>query len=48
MLLNVHIKNYMANRTTNERFSRKAPKNEEDGSEESSSVMGTSDFENSA
>lgn len=50
VLLWTHCKNYMANRTTNERFSRRKKSKrsaQADGSSQSSSVMSMSDFEDS-
>jgi len=52
VLLYTHCKNYMANRTTNERFSRKAKKvaadEDEDASEATSSMWSMSDFDHSS
>jgi palmitoyltransferase len=52
LLLNVHIRNYMANRTTHERFAKRKPvkidSDSEEDPEESSSIMETSDFEKSS
>jgi hypothetical protein len=47
LLLYTHIKNYMANRTTNERYSRKvkAPRKTTDETSITSSVMSLSDFD---
>ena len=46
MLLYTHIKNYMANRTTNERYSRKKqPKKTANDTSITSSVMSLSDFD---
>lgn len=51
VLLYTHCKNYTANRTTNERFSRKARKaasEEEEASDAASSVWSMSDFDRSS
>ena len=51
ILLYTHCRNYMANRTTNERFSRRAPKQvseeaeEDSDSQQTSSIMSMSDFD---
>lgn len=49
VLLQTHCQNYMANRTTNERFSRRRPTRgpNDTGTDLSSSVMSMSDFDNS-
>mmetsp|Transcript_30951 Transcript_30951/g.47334 ORF Transcript_30951/g.47334 Transcript_30951/m.47334 type:complete len:88 (+) Transcript_30951:2292-2555(+) len=48
VLLQIHIKNFMANRTTNERFSKRGKKvedSEEGDSNASSTIMTLGDFD---